>query len=187
MGNWAAPVKSLAAIRSVAVLDESGTVLFSTNAVEVGEPVALPAAVPGHSWSADQEGERVFGAGLTTSFDTSAGAVLLRLPAGAMAEPARRYALSLGLGALLIAAPVTVLAWLVALRLARGPRRSLSALADALEGLDNSRPTPLPSQAVSRIADPFGLPLAAFTATVRRRLDWLDAAERDVARLDELA
>lgn len=180
---------SLPAIRAVAVLDETGTVLFSTNAVEVGDQIALPPMGPGLTWTAERDGERVYGAGLTTSFDTSAGAVLLRLPTGAMAEPVRHYALSLGLGALLIAAPLTFLAWLAGLRLAAGPRRRLSALADALEGLDEARTAPrAPSPPQSLVvADPFGLPLTAFTAAVRHRLGLLDAAERDVARLDELA
>ncbi|MBP2230379.1 hypothetical protein J2847_003682 [Azospirillum agricola] len=177
---------ALPAIRSVAVLDEAGTVLFSTSTVEVGERVPVPPGEPGLVWSAAHEGERVYGIGLTTSFDTVAGTILLRLPPGAMAEPVRRYALGLGIGALLIAAPVGLLAWLAGLRLASGPRRDLSALADALEELDDSRPAPARAP-VRPAADPFGLPLSAFAATVRHRLGLLDAAERDVSRLDELA
>lgn len=181
---------SLPAIQSVAVLDETGAVLFSTNAVEVGEAAPQPQTVSGSVWSTETDGERVFGVGLTTSFDTSAGAILLRLPSGAMSEPVRHYALTLGIGALLIAVPVALLGWFAGMGLARGPRRALAELAESLESLDDSRPN-APHPVDRPNADPsgrsLGLPLPAFAATVRRRLSVLDEAERDVARLDEMA
>ncbi|XKH33650.1 hypothetical protein ACIU1J_07955 [Azospirillum doebereinerae] len=53
---------ALPAIRSVAVLDETGTVLFSTNAVEVGEEIGAPAPSDGPGgnpfWSQEREGGR---------------------------------------------------------------------------------------------------------------------------------
>ncbi|MCG5240241.1 hypothetical protein MCW82_10715 [Azospirillum doebereinerae] len=186
---------ALPAIRSVAVLDETGTVLFSTNAVEVGEEIGAPAPSDGPGgnpfWSQEREGERVYGVGLTTSFDTVAGTILLRLPAGAMAEPMRHYALTLSIGALLIAVPIAFFGWLAGLRLARGPRRALSDLAVALEGLgDNAAARPLPEPSRSPgglLGGSLGLPAGAFAEAVRKRLTILDGAEREVARLDELA
>ncbi|MFP5512465.1 MAG: hypothetical protein ACLGJC_05220 [Alphaproteobacteria bacterium] len=182
---------ALPGIQSVTVLDETGTVLFSTNAVEVGELLPIRASVEPDGgvsgfWSEERGDERVYGVGLATSFDTVAGSLLVRMPAGAMAEPMRHYALTLSIGAVLIALPLALLGWLAGLRLAAGPRRSLSDLATTLEGLGEAGrigaelPAPSPQQTL-------GLPAAAFTDAVRRRLTILDKAEREVARLDELA
>lgn len=182
---------ALPGIQSVTVLDEAGTVLFSTNAVEVGEllPIrtgAEPNAGVSGFWSEERGDERVYGVGLATSFDTVAGSLLVRMPAGAMAEPMRHYALTLSIGAVLIALPLALLGWLAGLRLAAGPRRSLSDLSAALEGLGEGgriraeAPATAPQQTL-------GLPAAAFADAVRRRLTILDEAEREVARLDELA
>ncbi|WP_082108784.1 hypothetical protein [Azospirillum thiophilum] len=200
---------ALPGIQSVTVLDEGGTVLFSTNAVEVGEalPVRQPAGTAGPDgtagnppggdvsgfWSEERGAERIYGVGLATSFDTVAGAVLVRMPAGVMAEPVRHYALMLAIGGVLIALPVALLGWLAGLWLAGAPRRSLTDLAATLEGLGEgaaSRGTALPPPAADAAADPagaLGLPADAFTKAVRRRLTILDEAEREVARLDELA
>ncbi|CAO3423867.1 hypothetical protein [Azospirillum doebereinerae] len=188
---------ALPAIRSVAVLDETGTVLFSTNAVEVGEEIGARSApsdrLDGNPfWSQEHDGERVYGVGLTTSFDTVAGTILLRLPAGAMAEPMRHYALTLSIGALLIAVPIAFFGWLAGLRLARGPRRALADLAVALEGLGDgtgpARALPEPARSPGGLlGGSLGLPAGAFAEAVRKRLTILDGAEREVARLDELA
>ncbi|PWC37538.1 hypothetical protein [Azospirillum sp. TSO35-2] len=186
---------ALPGIQSVAVLDEAGTVLFSTNAVEVGErpPIGHAANASGSAavtgfWSEGQGAERVYGVGLATSFDTVAGSVLLRMPAGAMAEPMRHYALTLAIGAVLVALPLALLAWLAGLWLARRPRRALSDLAAALEGLgEGAGPSGTPAAAAAGAARTLGLPADAFADAVRRRLDILDGAEREVARLDELA
>ncbi|WP_372398819.1 hypothetical protein ABMY26_19455 [Azospirillum sp. HJ39] len=198
---------ALPGIQSVTVLDEGGTVLFSTNAVEVGEalPVRQPAGPDGSAgsppggdvsgfWSEERGAERIYGVGLATSFDTVAGAVLVRMPAGAMAEPVRHYALMLAIGGVLIALPAALLGWLAGLWLAGAPRRSLADLAATLEGLGEgaaSRGTALPppaaADALAGPAGALGLPADAFTKAVRRRLTILDEAEREVARLDELA
>ncbi len=192
---------ALPGIQSVAVLDEAGTILFSTNAVEVGE--ALPPRPASGSddpggpnrpdgdvsgfWSEVRGTERVYGVGLATSFDTAAGSVLVRMPSGAMAEPMRHYALTLSIGAVLIVLPLALVGWLAGLGIAAGTRRSLADLAAALEGLGDGSPAlPVPSAAQST-AQALGLPAPAFTEAVRRRLTILDEAEREVARLDELA
>lgn len=181
---------ALPGIQSVTVLDETGTVLFSTNAVEVGEllPIRTSTEQGGVSgfWSEERGDERVYGVGLATSFDTVAGSLLVRMPAGAMDEPMRHYALTLSIGAVLIVIPLAILGWLAGLRLAAGPRRSLSDLAAALEGLGEAGRirAGLPAQSSPQT---LGLPAAAFTDAVRRRLSILDEAEREVARLDELA
>ncbi|XKH33649.1 hypothetical protein ACIU1J_07950 [Azospirillum doebereinerae] len=108
-----------------------------------------------------------------------------------MAEPMRHYALTLSIGALLIAVPIAFFGWLAGLRLARGPRRALSDLAVALEGLgDNAAARPLPEPSRSPgglLGGSLGLPAGAFAEAVRKRLTILDGAEREVARLDELA
>ncbi|WP_298373805.1 hypothetical protein [Azospirillum sp.] len=182
---------ALPTIQSVAVLDESGMVLFSTNAVEVGEslpqnPAFSSGASPGAVWSDDVAGERVYGVGLTTSFDTSAGAVLLRVPVGAMTERVRHYALTLGIGALAVGAPLAFAAWLCGLWLIRAPRRALSEVAEALEGLEAGRPVEEAGNAAVA-GSSLGLPVPGFLAAVRRRFGVLEGAEREVSRLDELA
>jgi len=180
---------------SVAILDEDATVLFSTNAVEVGETIAgLPAedkTSGGAVWRLDtkgepkdaHDGERVHGVWLTTSFGTTAGAVLLRLPGSLVAEQVRHYALSLVIGALAVALPVGLLAWGLGLRLARRPRAALSALATELETLAQGEADTRPPMA----GDALGLPVRAFADAVRARMDLLAEAERELARLDELA
>lgn len=190
---------ALPGIQSVAVLDEAGTILFSTNAVEVGEALPLRPASTSDGpdgdisafWSEERGTERVYGVGLATSFDTAAGSVLVRMPSGAMAEPMRHYALTLSIGAVLIVLPLALLGWLAGLHIAAGPRRSLADLAAALEGLGEGAPA-LPARSDAQSAVPstarsLGLPASAFTDAVRRRLTILDEAEREVARLDELA
>jgi len=193
---------ALPGIQSVAVLDEAGTILFSTNAVEVGEALPpRPASAsdsPGGPdgdvsgfWSEVRGAERVYGVGLATSFDTAAGSVLVRMPSGAMAEPMRHYALTLSIGAVLIVLPLALVGWLAGLGIAAGPRRSLADLAATLEGLGEGAtalPAPSAAQSMARsTAQALGLPAPAFTDAVRRRLTILDEAEREVARLDELA
>ncbi len=185
---------ALPIVDSVAVLDETATILFSTNAVEVGDvssqgSVSVPTVSAGAAgvgvWVNDVAGERVFGIGLTTSFDTSAGAVLLRVPITTMTDRVRHYALTLSLGALAAGVPLALLAWLIGLWLARTPRQVLSDAAAALEGLDSDRPPGGDGGAAA--GDALGLPVPGFVAAVRRRLGLLDGAEREVSRLDELA
>jgi hypothetical protein len=177
---------ALPTIQSVAVLDESDTVLFSTNAVEVGDSLPQNPTSPGAVWSTDVAGERVYGIGLTTSFDTSAGSVLLRVPVGAMTERVRHYALTLGIGALAAGAPLALAAWLGGLWLLREPRRALSEVAEALEGLEDGRPADGAGNGAAAGAS-LGLPVPGFMAAVRRRFGVLEGAEREVSRLDELA
>ncbi|WP_431854347.1 hypothetical protein [Azospirillum sp.] len=172
---------AMPAALSVGVLDEEGAVVFSSSPVEVGERLAgLPAAEPGAVWAAERGGEWLYGIGLTTSFDTVAGQIVLRLPGDVAVEPTRTFALKLGIGALLLAVPVILLAAVAGLGLTRGPRRSVEAVAETLESL-------------TRDADPYALgeasdtPLPAFSDAVRARLALLAEAERDVSRLDEMA
>lgn len=186
---------ALPGIQSVAVLDEAGTILFSTNAVEVGEtlpprPASASDGAEGDIsgfWSEERGAERVYGVGLATSFDTAAGSVLVRMPSGAMAEPMRHYALTLSIGAVLIVLPLALVGWFAGLGIAAGPRRSLADLAAALEGLGDGAPVLSAPSAAPSAAQALGLPAPAFTDAVRRRLTILDEAEREVARLDELA
>ncbi|PWC52493.1 hypothetical protein [Azospirillum sp. TSO22-1] len=172
---------AMPAVLSVAVLDEEGAVVFSSSPVEVGERLAgLPAAEPGAVWAAERGGEWLYGIGLTTSFDTTAGQIVLRVPGDVAAEPTRTFALKLGIGGLLLAVPVILLAGIAGLGLLRGPRRSVEAVAGILETL-------------TRDADPYAsgdvpdAPLPAFAGAVRARLTLLAEAERDVSRLDEMA
>ena len=176
---------SMPKVQSVAILDEDATVLFSTNAVEVGETVAglPPDGGSTAAWSLDHDGERVHGVWLTTSFGTTAGAVLLRLPGGVVAEQVRHYGLTLAIGALAVALLVGLLAWGAGLRLARGPRESLSALASELEALAQDASNSRSPAAV----DDLGLPVRAFADAVRQRMAVLAEAECELTRLDELA
>lgn len=183
---------ALPGLLSIAILDEEGVVLFSTDAVEVGEADATPEQVasPG-IWTLTRGPELLFGLGITTSFDTNAGAVVLRLPVSVINEPIQRYALQLSIGALAVAAPVGLLAWLAGVWIARGPRRSLAGLAQELEALAAPRPEASVADAAApeagQAADTLGLPVTAFAQTVRRRAALLAEGEREIARLDELA
>lgn len=178
---------SMPKVQSVAILDEDSTILFSTNAVEVGETVAgLPpdgGNTGGPAWSLDRDGERVHGVWLTSSFGTTAGAVLLRLPGDVVAEQVRHYALTLVIGALAVALPVGLLAWAGGLRRARGTRDALAALATELESLAQDSA----DSADPKADDALGLPVRAFADAVRERMAVLAEAERELARLDELA
>ncbi|RTR16189.1 hypothetical protein EJ903_21360 [Azospirillum griseum] len=185
---------ALPSVDSVAVLDEAATILFSTNAVEVGDVSPL-GVVPPHGstmaggagasvWISDVSGERVFGIGLTTSFDTMAGAILLRVPIATMTDRVRHYALTLSVGALAAGAPLALVAWVVGLWLAHTPRRALSAVAEALEGVEHNHRSGADGAAAG---ETLGLPVPGFLAAVRRRLGLLDKAEHEVSRLDELA
>jgi len=171
------------AILSVAVLDEAGAVLFSTSPVDVGERVAELSAErgPGAVWSLHRGSERLYGIDLTTSFDTVAGAVLLRLPGDVATEPTRNFALTLAIGGLALAVPLTVLAVLAGMWVARGPRDAIVGLTEALEGLVRANVDQ------GHAADGLGVPLLAFAAAVRERLTLIAAAEREVTRLDEMA
>ncbi|HYH37117.1 MAG TPA: hypothetical protein VD860_02755 [Azospirillum sp.] len=171
---------AMPAVLSVAVLDEDGAVVFSSSPVEVGERLAGLPADTGAVWAQERGGEWLYGIGLTTSFDTSAGQIVLRVSGDVAVEPTRTFALKLGIGGLLLAVPVILLAGAAGLRLTRGPRRSVEAVAETLESL-------------TRDADPYALgdvpdaPLPAFAGAVRARLALLAEAERDVSRLDEMA
>lgn len=179
---------SMPKVQSIAILDEDANVRFSTNAVEVGETVAgLPPdggnTGGGTAWSLDLDGERVHGVWLTSSFGTTAGSVLLRLPKGMVAEQVRHYGLTLVIGALAVALVVGLLAWAGGLWLARRPRNTLSALAEDLESLaEDSAAARSPI-----VNDDLDLPVRAFADAVRERMAVLAEAERELARLDELA
>lgn len=176
------------AVLSAAVVDEDGDVVFSSSPVEVGERLAaLPAAEPGTVWSRAQGGEWLYGVGLTTSFDTTAGQVVLRVSGGVAVEAVRAFALRLSIGGLLLAVPIIVVAAAVGHRLTRGPRHAVAAVAQTLESLTRDDggeggggPDPYPAGAA-------GTPLAAFSGAVRTRLALITDAERTVSRLDEMA
>lgn len=177
---------ALPGIQSIVVVDEAGTVVFATDVVEVGEPAPdLPGDPGGRDvdalWSVQKGGALTYGLGLTTSFGTTAGAVVLRLPAGLLAERVNDFALILGLQAFGVALAVGALASLGALALARRSRRATERLAQELEDLaaapDRDRPVP----------PLLGLPLPGFAASVRQRVRTLDGATREISRLDEMA
>lgn len=179
--------RELPGLISVSVVDETGMIVFSTDAVEVGvvvpdleSPPPEPSA-PSGIWQFPSDSGLVFGIGLTTSFDTSAGAVLVRVASEAVGAPVEDFALSLALKGTLVAVAVAMMAALVLLLLLRRPRRYLERLAADLEAV--SRPPQ-----TGRLPRPPPHPaVAAFSEAVRSRADTLDKGDQDVTRLDEMA
>lgn len=168
-------------IQSIAVLNETGVVVFATDAVELGE--RLTGAVPaGPGLTGLRSGETlVYGLGLTTAFDTEAGAVVARLPVAVVRRRVQDYALTLAIGGVAVTGVIGLLALAAGYALARPTRRAVEPLAGTLTALGTVGQPPGPAQ------PDLGLPLPAFAAAVGDRLAVLDAAGHEVARLDEMA
>ncbi|WP_029008035.1 hypothetical protein [Azospirillum halopraeferens] len=165
-------------IRSIAVADDTGVIVFATDAVELGERMAEPVPA-GPALATGRSGDELtYGLGLTTAFETHAGAVVARLPAAVVDRRVQDYALTLALGGGAVTGGVALLALVATVALARPTRLAAETLADSLAPDTGPAPT---------TADPLGLPVSAFGAAVGQRTATLDAAGREVARLDEMA
>lgn len=177
-----------AGILSVAVVDETGTTIFSTDAVEIGEraPAVMADHPPGTVWSAVDDVARVYGLDLTTSFDTLAGTVVLRLPVGTIATRVQDFALVLVLRSVAVATAVGAAAAVVLGLMLRRTQGAVEAVADALDSV--ARPEiARPQASAGSGADPLGLPVRSFETAIRARHGLLGDAERELLRLDETA
>lgn len=168
--------------RAAAVLDENGRGVFSTDAVEVGEVLLDGAAARTAGRRADGVDD-IFWTPVSNDDGAAAGAVLLRLPAGAGRDGVTDFALSLLVRAAPALAGLTGLAAVLGYWLARAASRPAAQTAAALEALALA---PSDSGEIGAAA-PAGTPLADFVAAVTARRRRLTAAEDELGRLDETA
>lgn len=168
--------------RAATVLDETGRGVFSTDTMEVGERL-LDAAAARVAGRRSDGVDDIFWAPVSNDDGAAAGAVLLRLPAGAGRDGVTDFALSLLARATPALAGLTGLAALLGYWLSRAVSRPAAQTAAVLEGLALD-----PADGANVVvAAPAGTPLAAFVAAVTARRDRLAAAEDELGRLDETA
>jgi hypothetical protein len=168
----------------LAVADDKGRAVFSTDPVEVGDHIL--ALIPGqeitdgHRVKADEE---LFWHPLTTEYGTFAGAVVLRLSAGSVTGETLAFALSLALRLALPLAGLLVLAVVAGVLIAGRAVRPALATALTLENLARH-----PDQSGGNTEEAAGQDaVAAFVVSVKQRHAKLAAAEAELGRLDELA
>ncbi len=171
-------------LRAVAVLDEQGQALFSTDPVEIGETLLDKAGVRSGGGRQVEGDDEIFWLPVTNDYGTLAGVSLLRLSAGSSREGSIDFALSLTVRA----APALTILCLLAMALGAGLARRLDRrLAGVSSALTRLRQNPGEGVAAMGAAGDLGLPLADFaTATAARQLR-LAAAEEELVRLDEMA
>lgn len=183
----------LPGLQSIAVVDEAGRIVFSTDAVEVGETVREfdpwpdPDAAAEGIWTFRSVGGTIFGISLSTSFDTTAGAVVLRVASGAIAERVSEFALTLGLQSTAVAAVAGILGTLGVLLLARPQRHAARRLTGLLEDVVAAPANPPAAGGGPDGSAEVPPPIAGFAHAVRSRMGVLERADREVTRLDELA
>lgn len=171
-------------MRAVAVLDEQGLALFSTDPVEIGEQLLDKSGVRSAGGQRVEGDDEIFWLPVTNDYGTQAGVSLLRLSARSSREGSIDFALSL----IVRTAPALTLLCLLAMALGTGLARRLdqrlSWVSNALTRLEE----PLGEGAVviSPSAD-LGLPLADFAAATSVRQRRLAEAEEELVRLDEMA
>lgn len=178
--------RGLPGLGALAVVDESGRALFSTDPVEIGEPVLDP------MWLSSQEGRRTGGEEdffwhqVITDYGAIAGATVLRLSAGATDASVMEFALSRFVAAAPWLAALIVLAAVLGFWQAQRvghPAAETAALLEhwAREPLD-------PDQGAGDLtAGAVDLPLAEFAQAISSRHLRLAAAEAELRRLDEMA
>lgn len=170
---------------SVALVDELGVAVFSTDPVEVGERLLSPEGWRDEGVTRMEMGEEeVFWMPIPGDFGTAAGAVLLRLQAGST----RAGALSFALGLLTtVAVPVGGLL-LVGAGLGMWFARRVSAPVTVLaDGLAHLSAAPETADTEIPAVNGTGLPVREFARVVGARHRRLAAAEAELVRLDEMA
>jgi hypothetical protein len=175
----------LAGLRAVAVLDEQGRGLFSTDPVEIGERLLAKAEVQSAGGRQVDGEDEIFWLPVANDYGSVAGAALLRLSAGSSREGSIDFALSL----IVRAAPVLGILGLVAMALGYGFARRLDRRA-ALATVALARLKQSPEEGAGSgeaMAGNLGLPLAAFAVAMAARHHRLAVAENELVRLDEMA
>lgn len=173
----------LPGLRSIAVVDDSGKVVFSTDPVEVGETLPLQDMATGADlnglWNHPTADSLAYGVALTNSFETAEGAVLLRVASGALSESLQDFALVMALEAVAVAMALGPIAAFCLFVLSRRARHAVDDLAVRIDTLATDG---MPSGRVMAL-----LPVAAFATAIRARVATLEAADDEVSRLDEMA
>lgn len=171
-------------LRAVAVLDEQGRALFSTDPVEIGEQLLDKAGVRMGGGRRVEGEDEIFWLPVTNDYGSQAGVSLLRLSAGTSREGGVDFALSL----IVRAAPTLGLLCLLAVALGYGLARRLNRrLALASGALTRLVGNPEAGVAAIGPAACLGLPLADFAAATAVRHQRLAAVEAELVRLDEMA
>lgn len=174
----------LPAFGMIAVLDEEGRGLFSTDPLEIGQVLADASALSS-SGQAEVDGQALFWKPITSDHGTLAGAVLLRLPAGLSREGAREFVLRLAVQVGPVVAGLCILATLLGLVLSRRVGRRVEAIESLLSRLDKDRK---PLNAGRNGPDELlKLPMSGFEESVHARHRRLMEFERELGRLDEMA
>lgn len=170
----------LPGLRTLAVLDERGIAQFSTDPVEIGDQMLEAFHLThgeGHQTSGEDE---IYWITLVNDYGAIAGAAVLRLAASATTEGTIAFALSLIMRSALALGLLSLLAAGLGYWLAR---RVSHGVAPTLAALRQLQQDPLSGQEGGDL----GPALSAFaeeTLSRHQRLAW---AEKEVARLDELA
>lgn len=170
--------------RSAGIVDESGRVLFSTDAVGLGDAFYdFKTASPAQSGYAKRSSEGIYWLTVNTDDGALAGAVLLRLPIAVSDKALQTLAVSLALSATPPLAALLVLAVAIGIWLARAAGRRPAATALALDRLRRKAALPLEGDCRSLPE----IPLQGFVAVVSERHLQLADAERALGQLDEMA
>ena len=174
-------------ILSIEIFDETGIVLFSSDPSYIGDLVAQEwvtasrASRGGEVWSDQQRDARIVGLQLRDNLGRNVGSLALRYSRDffddTIAEQTTRLAL-VGAVVVLGMVPLSILGAVIVLR---GLRGELHGLSESLDEVTNRRPDG-PALARTGANHP---ELAAFSVTALATYDEIDAATREIRRLDE--
>ena len=174
-------------ILSIEIFDETGIVLFSTDPSFVGDLVteewvtSWRASRAGEVWSDLQRDARVVGVPLRDNLGRDVGSLALRYSRDffddTVAEQTARLAI-VGAVVVLGMVPLSIIGAMIVLRRLRGELRGIS---DSLDEITNQQADG-PALGKTRTDHP---ELAAFAATALAAHDDIDAAIKEIRRLDE--
>ncbi len=176
--------RKITGLRAVAVLDDQGRVLFSTNPVEIGERLLDKTGLGAGGGRWVDGDDEIFWVPVNNDYGTLAGISLVRLSAGSSREGGVDFALSL----IVRAAPTLGILCLLAVALGYGLayrlNRRLALTAAALAGLGRN---PEEGVAATGVCGGLGLPLADFATATADRHHRMAEVEEELVRLDEMA
>ena len=174
-------------ILSIEIFDETGIVLFSTDPSFVGDLVteewvtSWRASRGGQVWSDLQRDARVVGVPLRDNLGRDVGSLALRYSRDFFDDTVAEQTARLVIIGAVVVLGMTPLSIIGAVIMLRRLRRELRGISDALEEITNKQADG-PALESSRADHP---ELAAFAATALAAHDEIDAALKEIRRLDE--